>query len=155
MTHTPKHVIAAAAYITNDQGQVLLVQTNHRQDTWELPGGQVEEGETLEEAVVREVEEESGIEIRVRGVSGVYQNTESGVVIVVFAGEMTGGRLRTSDETQDVKFVEPSLQVFERLITRPQFLDRILDRYCADALVPFKATGANHATSTSFKGHRP
>lgn len=147
-TQTPKHVMAAAAYITDDQGQVLLVQTRHRQDTWELPGGQVEEGETLEEAAVREVEEESGIKIRVHGVSGVYQNLQSGVVLVIFLGKMTGGRLRTSDETQATKFVEPSRQTFEQLVTRPQFLARILDAY-SGTVVPFRAWSAHAATHFS------
>ncbi|WP_020376217.1 NUDIX hydrolase [Sulfobacillus thermosulfidooxidans] len=103
MTHTPKHIVAAAAYVTNDQGQVLLVKTYHRQDTWELPGGQVEEGETLEEAVIREVEEESGIVMAITGVSGVYQNTQSGVMVIMFVGKMMSGTLRTSEETQAVQ----------------------------------------------------
>ncbi|OLZ08088.1 NUDIX hydrolase [Sulfobacillus thermosulfidooxidans] len=138
MTHTPKHIVAAAAYVTNDQGQVLLVKTYHRQDTWELPGGQVEEGETLEEAVIREVEEESGIVMAITGVSGVYQNTQSGVMVIMFVGKMMSGQLRTSEETQAVQFVDPSPEVFEKLITRPHFLSRTLDAFSGH-LVPFRA----------------
>ncbi|MCL4495933.1 MAG: NUDIX hydrolase [Firmicutes bacterium] len=148
-TDIPKHTVAAAAYITNIKGQVLLVQTYHRHDTWELPGGQVEEGETLEEAVIREVEEESGIEVNVQGVSGVYQNRQTGVVVVIFIGEMTGGRLRTSTETKAARFVDPSPQTFEQLVTRPQFLARTLDAY-SGASVPFRAAWPSEAANHSF-----
>ncbi len=40
--------VSVYAYVTNHQGQVLLVKTHYRSDTWELPGGQVEEGEALD-----------------------------------------------------------------------------------------------------------
>ncbi len=37
----PRHIVAVSAYITNGSGEVLLVKTRWRQDTWEPPGGQV------------------------------------------------------------------------------------------------------------------
>ncbi|MGV3465371.1 MAG: NIPSNAP family protein, partial [Heyndrickxia sp.] len=41
----PKHIVSVSAYITNEKGEVLLVKNHHRSDTYEMPGGQVEEGE--------------------------------------------------------------------------------------------------------------
>jgi 8-oxo-dGTP diphosphatase len=40
----PKHIVAVSAYVVNDKDEVLLVKTHWREDTWESPGGQVEEG---------------------------------------------------------------------------------------------------------------
>jgi len=49
---TAKRIVAVSAYVKNDKGEVLLVKTHYRSDTWELPGGQVEIGESLEQALV-------------------------------------------------------------------------------------------------------
>ena len=94
----PKHVVCVAGYITNENGQVLLVKTYWRADTWEMPGGQVEEGEPLHEALYREVKEETGISIRPLGITGVYYNRTEKQVIIVFRAEKIGGELTTSDE---------------------------------------------------------
>ena len=39
-----KHIVAVAGYLTNEKDEVLLAKVHWRADTWELPGGQVEEG---------------------------------------------------------------------------------------------------------------
>jgi 8-oxo-dGTP pyrophosphatase MutT (NUDIX family) len=64
---------AAFAIVRNDLGQVLLVR---RADDgyWELPGGRVEVGESASAAVVREVDEEAGVAIKVTGLAGVYSD---------------------------------------------------------------------------------
>lgn len=64
------------------------VRSLHRSDTMELPGGMVEEGENLEEAVIREIFEETGIAVKVFGVTGVYQNMTSGGICVMFRGTL-------------------------------------------------------------------
>ncbi len=65
----------AFAAVRDNAGRLLLVR---RADTgnWELPGGKVELGESALTAVVREVQEESGIHIRVGGLSGIYTNPD-------------------------------------------------------------------------------
>jgi 8-oxo-dGTP pyrophosphatase MutT (NUDIX family) len=62
---------AVFAAARNPQGQVLLV-CRADDDNWELPGGRVEVGESAAQSVVREVAEESGVDIEVTGVVGVY-----------------------------------------------------------------------------------
>ncbi len=52
--------------VTNDQNQILLIKKKIN-DYWERPGGNVEVGERLEDCIVREVKEETGIEARVAG----------------------------------------------------------------------------------------
>lgn len=51
----PRHLVAAAACVLNPAGEVLLVRTTYRADTWEMPGGQVEVGEPPDLAAAREV----------------------------------------------------------------------------------------------------
>src|SRR5699024_11709489 len=54
-----KHFVSAAAIVLNDQKEILLIKGPMR--GWEIPGGIVEEGESLKNAAIRETKEESGI----------------------------------------------------------------------------------------------
>jgi 8-oxo-dGTP diphosphatase len=123
--HAPRHIVSASACITNLQGEVLLVRTYERGDTWELPGGQVEVGEAPPAAAAREVWEESGLEVAIGDMVGVYFNEVRGIVNLVFRGEVTGGEARPSPETQEVAFLPPE-EALNR-ITRPHYRIRLED----------------------------
>lgn len=124
----PRHVMAVSGFITNDAGEVLLVRNLHRLDTLEMPGGQVEEGETLEEALHREIWEETGTSVRLIGVTGIYQNVSNGIICVVFRGEYLSGKLQTAEgETSEVVFKKITKDNAEQWITRPHFRSRTLD----------------------------
>jgi 8-oxo-dGTP diphosphatase len=69
----PTHIVAVGAWVEDNHGNILLVKTHH--EGWVFPGGQVENGESLMDAVIRETKEESGIDIEVLHLSGVYSNT--------------------------------------------------------------------------------
>ncbi|MCE0764893.1 NUDIX domain-containing protein [Pseudonocardia kujensis] len=64
---------AAFAAVRNRDGKLLLVRRID-DGNWELPGGRIEVGESANEAVVREVAEESGITIELTGFAGVYSD---------------------------------------------------------------------------------
>lgn len=68
----PTHIIAAAGYVEDGNGNMLLVNLPHR--GWDTAGGQIEVGENIEEGVLREILEESGITATVRCLVGVYSN---------------------------------------------------------------------------------
>ena len=53
-----REIAAAGGVVTDEEGRVLWIQRN---DKWDLPKGKLEAGESLEEAAIREVEEETGI----------------------------------------------------------------------------------------------
>lgn len=126
--HPPKHIVAVGGYITNADGEVLLVRNLHRSDTMEMPGGQMEEGETLEEGVHREVFEETGVKIKLNGITGIYHNITSGIISIVFKGEYQSGELRTAEgETSEAVFTKLSKENISQLITRPHFRNRTLD----------------------------
>lgn len=59
----PVHIVSVGGLIENDEGKILMLKSPDR--GWEIPGGQVEEGESLTDALKREVKEETGIDIEV------------------------------------------------------------------------------------------
>lgn len=65
-----------------------------------MPGGQVEEGESLAQAAVREVKEESGIEIEVTKFCGIYQNTGKSICNTLFLGRPIGGICTPSERIE-------------------------------------------------------
>jgi 8-oxo-dGTP diphosphatase len=119
----PKHIVAVSALVQNDQGETLLLKTHYRNDTWEMPGGQVEEGEPLEEAVRREVFEETGIEIEPIGVTGVYYNTSMQVLSIVYKATYIKGTITIQpEEIQEARFIH----IDDHNITRPHTRERTL-----------------------------
>lgn len=102
-----KRVDVVSAIIRNEEGEILLVQ-NRKGDSfyWGPPGGAVEEGETLEQALHREVREETGYAIRVTGLSSVREAfvTDRGhhVLFFTFFAQVTGGSIQISDPDDDI-----------------------------------------------------
>lgn len=88
-------------------GKVLLI---HREDfdVWALPGGRVEPGETLAQAACREAREETGLDVRLTRLQGVYSEPgwfQRGLHVVVFEGIPVNGRLRPQPgETLEARF---------------------------------------------------
>lgn len=123
--HMPRHILAASACITNERGEVLLVRTHVRADTWELPGGQVEVGEAPHVAAQREVLEETGVEVRITGLVGSYYNEIRSIANLLFRGEYLWGVPTTSNETPEVGFFPPE-EALARM-TRPHFRIRLED----------------------------
>jgi 8-oxo-dGTP pyrophosphatase MutT (NUDIX family) len=109
-------VPAVTCFVEDERGRVLLV---HRvdNDRWALPGGQVEVGERVAETVVREVREETGIDVEILGLVGIYSDPKH--VIAYDDGEVRqqfalsfwarpiGGDLRHDDEASEVQWITP------------------------------------------------
>ena len=87
------------------EGGVLLVQRDIEPGygKWTFPGGFVERGERAEAAAEREVLEETGLEVRVSGIVGLYSYEGQISAIAVFAAMVTGGEAAPLDETMDVR----------------------------------------------------
>ena len=109
------HFVSVAALVTNDLGQILLVKSPWR--GWEYPGGLIEPGETFQEALHREVREESGVEIEITGFVGICKNIERDIVNIDFTARYIGGELRTSEESTEVVWASPEEAL--NLITFP------------------------------------
>lgn len=98
--------VGVFAIVRDEDGRVLL---GHRRDAdfWGLPGGGWETGETPWDGAVREVREETGLEVAVERLAGVYSWTTTDELIFTFVCRMVGGTLSTSDETSAVRFFPP------------------------------------------------
>ena len=89
-------------------GEVLLVKRRFDPYAgyWTLPGGFVEEDETVEEAAVREVLEETGLEVELNSLIGVFsdpgRDPRGRVISVAFSAVPVGGELRESEESSEV-----------------------------------------------------
>ena len=140
MTHQhPKHIIAVSGLIINEQGEVLLVKTHWRSDTWECPGGQVEEGEALDQAVIREVLEETGVVIKPLGITGVYYNATKQLLSVVFKAKYISGNIAIqAEEIKEAAFVKLTPVNIEEYITRPNMISRTLDSMNAEHYTPYE-----------------
>ncbi|MBL4937859.1 NUDIX hydrolase [Clostridium sp. YIM B02515] len=94
------HFVSVAGLVTNEKDEVLLVKSPRR--GWEFPGGMVEPGESLQEALIREIFEESGIYVTITGFIGVYKNIKSDIVNIDFCCKYKSGIPATSEESLEV-----------------------------------------------------
>lgn len=120
----PRHIVAAAAAVFDEAGRVLLVRSGWR--GWEFPGGQVEQGEDVLTGLAREVGEESGCEVTVVRLIGVYSNVGPPYIVqFLFRCAYAGGDLAPSVETPEVGWFTPDEA--RSLITRPSTVGRLHD----------------------------
>jgi 8-oxo-dGTP diphosphatase len=120
--------IAVSGYITNEHGEVLLVKSLGREDTWEIPGGRVESGESLVDAVKREIKEEANVDVSITNAVGVYQNVNRNLIVVTFRGTYVSGELKAQEgEIKDVTFKLLDRENIDQWITREPIKNRVLD----------------------------
>jgi 8-oxo-dGTP diphosphatase len=101
-----------AVILREGDGAVLLVRRAHAPavGTWTLPGGKVEPGETVERAVVREVREETALDVTPVVVVEELELAREGFSyrIVDFLCRVTGGEARAGDDVDAVQWVRPA-----------------------------------------------
>ncbi len=93
-------VFVVASVILQKEGKYLLLQEKQPKayGLWNLPGGRVDIGETIEQAAVREAKEESGFEVKLIRKLDIYQNTATEPPKHVFEAEIIGGELQIPDD---------------------------------------------------------
>jgi 8-oxo-dGTP diphosphatase len=102
----PKHSVSVAAAIVDDQGRFLVIRRADNRN-WEPPGGVLELDESIEEGLIREVAEETGLAIEPVALTGVYKNMRRGIVALVFRCTIIGDTVRPSDEVEEVRWLTP------------------------------------------------
>jgi ADP-ribose pyrophosphatase YjhB (NUDIX family) len=116
--HAPKAnslVPSANVVVTDDAGHVLMIHRSDN-DNWALPGGAMDLGESLTQAAVREVKEETGVDCEITGLVGIYTDPKHVVLYtsdgearqefsVVFTARAVGGEPTPSSESSDVRWV--------------------------------------------------
>ena len=100
------------AVIKDRDGRLLLIKRGHEPGAglWSLPGGRIEPGETHQQAVAREVLEETGLRVECRLLLGTAQLPgPDGAVIDVsdYLAVVTGGELAAGDDAADARWVHP------------------------------------------------
>lgn len=110
-------VPAASAIVTDEADRLLLIRRSDNA-LWSIPGGAMEIGERIADTAVREVREETGLEVAAEAIIGVYSNPHHVVEYadgeirqqfsICFACGLVGGELATSDESTQVGFFTPA-----------------------------------------------
>lgn len=113
----PNSVVpSTTSVVLDEQGRIVLV---HRKDNglWALPGGGMELGESIEDCAVREVKEETGLDVEIVGLVGVYTSPhhvmkyDDGEVrqqfSLCYTTRLLGGELAFDSESTDIAWVEP------------------------------------------------
>ena len=118
--------VGVGVVVAGEAGTILLEK---RRDCgwWGLPGGKVEPGESLLDAAVREVLEETGLTVEVTHLIGVYSEPDGRIVTypdngdvvqlidVVVEARVLSGQITCSHESEDVRFFSPS-QLPEQIV---------------------------------------
>ncbi|MCX5392714.1 NUDIX domain-containing protein [Streptomyces sp. NBC_00094] len=109
-------VVAASAVVTNELGRVLL-QRRRDNDLWALPGGAMDMDDSLPGTAVREVKEETGLDVEITGLVGTYTDPRHVIAYsdgevrrqfnVCFTARVVGGVLAISEESTELRFVAP------------------------------------------------
>ena len=118
-----KMTVAVFAFIRQDDS-ILLVRQSTGNQYWSLPGGVVEAGESLAEAVVREGKEETGLDVRVGRMVGVYSKVSEDGLAITFEAEMAGGTVHADNEILECRWF-PLTSLPEHV--RGHFRQRVAD----------------------------
>lgn len=125
MAATPKHSVSVAGIVVRDDGRVLVIRRDDN-GHWEAPGGVLELDETFESGVRREVLEETGLEVSVERLTGVYKNLARGIVALVYRCRPAAGEPHATDETREIRWMTTE-EV--QLAMVPAFGVRVLDAF--------------------------
>jgi mutator protein MutT len=119
MASSDRPIVRPTGILIEDNKILLVKQDVTEKRHWALPGGRPESGETLEQCLVREMKEETGLDVRVKELLYItdrfYQDTH--VVHILFWIEKVGGKLRSGKELQveTEKIKELSMVPIDRL----------------------------------------
>ena len=103
----PLHTLVVGCLVRNDRNDVLLIR--HRKRGWEIPQGRVEEGESLIDALHREVKEEAGVEIELGSLAAVWSKlTLPSALIFTFLGRYLRGDLTPTGDSGEAAWLTPA-----------------------------------------------
>lgn len=104
--------LAVKAVIVDDAGRSLLIRRSasnrHFVGQWEWPGGKVDSGESFDVATLREVKEETGLDVEITGLVGAaqFEMPARQVVVLCMEARLIGGELKLSEEHDDSAWVK-------------------------------------------------
>lgn len=136
-------VLVASVTIFNED-RILIIKENKPTaiDKWIFPSGHIENGEDILYSAQREVKEETGLDVKLIGTTGVYNfisNTNDQVILFHFVGEVTGGSLNLeNDVIFDSKWIKVNeLETFENKDLRePNVIRQIINNLIQEKIHP-------------------
>lgn len=135
-------LVASVSIVSEDEVLIINESISTAIDKWNFPGGRIEYGEGILDSAWREVKEETGLEIRLIGSTGIYNfisSTNNQVILFHFIGEVTGGSLNLEeDEIIDSMWIKVNdLAKFENVNFRePVVMKQIIDNLLEEKLYP-------------------
>lgn len=113
----PQHPQVAVGAVVFNEGKILLVKRmkDPQKETWAIPGGSVNLGETLQEAAEREIKEETGLTVKAKKPVHAFdliERDEKGIlrfhyVIIDLEADFISGRLTPADDALDAGWFSP------------------------------------------------
>jgi ADP-ribose pyrophosphatase YjhB (NUDIX family) len=113
----PNSLVPAASAAVSNENNEILMQRRADNDLWALPGGTMDLGESIGQTAVREVREETGLDVEINGIVGVYSDPRHIIEYsdgevrqqfnICFSARLLGGTLRASDESTEVAWITP------------------------------------------------
>ncbi len=109
-------VPAASAIVTDKHGNILLERRSDN-NLWALPGGVMELGESISQTIIREVKEETGLDIAIDYVVGIYSDPNHIIAFsdgevrqefsICFACKIVGGTIHSNEESLEIALFKP------------------------------------------------
>jgi 8-oxo-dGTP diphosphatase len=109
--NSDKVVLTTDVVITDQQDRILIMRRGHApfRGMWCLPGGKVDPGETVEQAAVREVQEELGVDVVLHGILGVYsepgRDPRGSYISIAWRGSIMSGTPTPTEEAVEIRWL--------------------------------------------------
>jgi ADP-ribose pyrophosphatase YjhB (NUDIX family) len=99
----------AALTVVGWEGGIVLGRRNQNpgKGRWSFPSGFVDRGEAVEDAAIRETREETGLDVELLGLIGVYSAPGNPVVVIAYAARIIGGTLAADDDLSEIRSFDP------------------------------------------------
>ena len=132
----PLHTLVVGCLVRNASDEILLIR--HQKRGWELPQGRVEEGESLVDALHREVREEAGVEIEMGPLAAVWSKvTLPPAVIFTFLGRYRSGALSPTGDSAEAAWLTPTEAL--ELVTNKVMRDRLQVLLSFDGTINYRS----------------
>ena len=134
-------LVASVSIVSEDKVLIIKERQPTTSAKWNFPSGRIEYGEDILNAAMREVKEETGLETKLVGSTGVYNfisSTNNQVILFHIVGEVAGGSLKLEDGIIDSRWIKVhDLVEFENEDLRePMVLKQIIDNLLKEKLLP-------------------
>lgn len=124
----PLFLVAVAALIFDEQGQILLFKHTYRKFEWGIPAGGLEQREQPADAILREFFEETGMQIQIKKLLTVLSLREANHVTIVYLCKIVSGTFKESSEISEMKYFDVNA------LPQMLFAEKELIRWAVDSL---------------------